>query len=235
MPRMPSRKRTPSRLAFVRISSSSRRPADAVVVEPRAGDVHRQVLEAEAAAVDLAQQRRQRGRDDVGDVRGDGLARRPVARARGARGRARRHRALGEHRVATVLAGERAHLGAGVVDDLAAQVAAEVRAGRRDRDRRSGVRRRRERGDVGGLHDHEAGARRAGALGPDVDHDGDRRRELGVHDLLHRVREPARRVEPEHERRRVLALGRVQLRDDPVGRHRVDLGRERRDPHHRRW
>ena len=145
-----------------------RLPADAMGIDARAGDVHGQVLVGQRASVDLPQQPRQRRGDDVGDVHPDRLRRRPVARARGTGGRARRDRALRERGVAAVLGRERPHLGARVVDDLAAQVAAEVRAGRRDRDRGARVRGRRERGDVGGLHDHEAGAGRACALGPHV-------------------------------------------------------------------
>ena len=64
---------------------------------------------------------------------------------------------------------------------------------------------------------------RLGAGGGDVDDDGDLRRELGLDDVLHRVDQPARRVEQDHGCVEVLALGPLQLVDDEVARDWVDV------------
>ena len=74
------------------------------------------------------------------------------------------HHRLGRLGVPPVLARELAHVRGGVVDDLPAQVLADVLAGRRDRRRRADVRLRRHREDVRGLADH--GARRSRRSSP---------------------------------------------------------------------
>ena len=81
------------------------------------------------------------------------------------------HHRLGRGGVPAVLARELADVGGCVVDDLPAQVAAEVPAGRRDRRRRADVRLRRHREHVRGLADHGAGGVRARPGRRDVDDD----------------------------------------------------------------
>ncbi len=60
---------------------------------------------------------------------------------------------------------------------------------------------------------------------------GTLRAQLGLRDLAHRRQQPARRVELEHDGVVVGAPGGVDLVDDPVGRHGVDVGVEHDHPH----
>jgi len=59
-----------------------------------------------------------------------------------------------------------------------------------------------------------------------IDDDGDRRRELLLDDLPHRLREPARGVEQDHDRVEAVLPGPVDLVVQVALRRRVDLGLE---------
>jgi hypothetical protein len=150
-----------------------------------------ETLRHRRAAVDLLEQRRDARRDDVDEPE---LERLPSAIVRGVAN----HR-LGLLRVPVVLPRELPDVGRRVVDDLLAQVRAEVLAGRCDRRRRADVRLRRHCEDVRGLADHGAGRIRARSRGRDVDDDRHVDREHLLHDRAHRGAEPARRVHLDHD------------------------------------
>ena len=154
--------------------------------------VQDEALRDRLAAVDLVQQRGQGGRGHVDHV----LLERRVGRE------VRGHTdcSIGPIDVSSV--GLRQHLQrrGGVVDDLPAQVALDVLAAEVDRRRRADVRLRGHREDVRRLADPDAGRGGPRAVGRDVDDHRDLRGELLLDDLPHRLREPARRVEQEHDR-----------------------------------
>ena len=169
------------------------------------------LLVLRVVAVQLLEERGQRRRDRVDHVHLQRLLRSEV------RGSA--HGLRRPARVAVMNRRERGQRGDRVVDHLAAQVRAEIRAARVDRRRRADVRVRRHGEHVGGLGDPDPGRGGAGAFRRDVDDHRHLRGELGLVDRLHRGREAAGRVEQDHRGvvavvRRVRELAReVALRD----------------------
>ena len=176
-----------------------------IVVDVGSGGVEDEALRLGLHPVDLVQERREVGRDDVDDVLVERLLRGEV------RGLA--DCLLGPVGVAAVRLREPADVGGRVVDHLAAQVARDVPAADRDRRRRADVRLRGHGGDVRGHRDEDACRGGAGAVRVDVDDDRDRRRELLLDDLAHR---------------RVEAAGRVEQDDDGVVAVALAAGRSRR-------
>ena len=145
------------------------------------------------------------------------------------------HHLLGEVAVAAVSLRQRAHVGGGVVADLAAEHLVLVAAAERDRRRRADVRLRRHRRHVRGLGDVHARGGRAGAVR------ATRRRPpasaramMSLHDVAHRVVQPAGRVEPEDHDVGAVALRVVERLLDPAGRGGVDRHVELDRPHQRR-
>ena len=99
----------------------------------------------------------------------------------------------------------------------------DVLAADADRRRRADVRLRRHREDVGGLPIHTPADAARAPFGRDVDDDRDLRRELPLVDLPHRVREPAGRVEHDHDRVVAVVVRAVDLLDQVVRRDRVHV------------
>ena len=94
-----------------------------------------------------------------------------------------------------------------------------------DRRRRADVRLRRHREHVGRLRRSRRRPRRRARRRRDVDDHRDLRRELLLDDLAHRVREPAGRVEHDHDRVVAVVVRPVELAVQPVLRDRVDVVR----------
>ena len=237
MPRMPPRKSSVIRLGSSRMSrsrscsGSSRRST----VAPASS--RRRCLRTVDAAVALREQRGQVGRRSrsitfslqrlVAPSSCAGSAGRPRSWAPPP---ARRRLAL-----RPLPLGEEAHLRLGVVDQLGAQVAADVAAAHVDRRGGAGVRGGHHGREVAGLEHEEAGARGARAARGDERDDRHRRAQLGLRDLAHRRRagRPACRARA-RSRRRARRPRRMDLVDDPVGRDGVDVGVEHDDAHVRR-
>ena len=195
------------------------RQRHALVVDLGVCGVHHQVLGAAGGhAVDRVEQRRQVGGDALHQVDGCGL----VGRVAGSppdgqlRGRG----------IAAVGRGQGPDLCLRVVQDLAAQVGAEVLAAGVDRRGGADVGVRRHRRVVA-CHRHEHPCRgRPAALGRHVHDHRQRRGQLILDDVVHRVAVTAGRVQQDHQRRRVLVLGALDGVADEAGRDRVDLAVE---------
>jgi len=179
------------------------------------GEVEREPLRHGLPPVELAQERRQARGDDVDHVHLQRLARGEVRRLP--------YRQRRPGRVASVTLGQRGERGDRVVDHLAAQVLPDVLARAGDWRRGTDVRLGSHGQYVRGLTDPDAGRGSARTVGIDVDDDRDRRRELGLVDLPHRLEQAAGRVQEDHYGAVVLARRAPQLVRDIALRNRVDL------------
>ena len=181
----------------------------------RARCVEDEALRLRLHAVDVVQEGGQVGRDHVDDVLVERLLRGQVG------GLA--DRLLGPVGVPSVCLGEPANVGGRVVDHLAAQIARDVAAARRDRGRGADVGLRRHCGDVGGHRDEDACRGCARALRRDVDDDRDRRVELLLDDVPHGRVEAAGRVHEDDDRVVALVLALVDRAGEVVRGDRVDV------------
>ena len=195
------------------------RQRHALVVDLGVCGVHHQVLGAAGAhAVDLVEQRRQVGGDAFHQVVGCGF----IGRVAGGFP----HGQLRGRGVAVVAGGQGADLCLRVVQDLAAQVGAEVLAAGVDRRGRADVGVWRHRRVVA-CHRHEHPCRGCPtALRRDVHDHRQRRGQLILDDVVHRVAVTAGRVQQDYQRRRVFVLGALDGVADEAGRDRVDLAVE---------
>ena len=128
-----------------------------------------------------------------------------------------------------------ARKGRGEVLDLLTHRALDVLAALLDRMRRADGRSRRHRRDVRGFRDEGAGRRGARARRRDVDDHRDRRGEHGLDDLLRGAKQPARRVELDHQRAGAFGLGRRERVVDVGRSRRIDraVDRDQLDPRRR--
>ena len=189
----------------------------------------------DGAAVDLLEQIRKIGRDDVDERRLGGC------RLLLGVGPALRHRLLDQGHVPLALRGE----GAGVSGDVGRHF---LRHRLVDffpitRDRMSGadVRAGRHRGDVGSHGDEKPGGRGAAARGRDENGNGRLRLDDGRVDIARRIDEPARRAQEENHEAGARGVGLCDRLTNVGGRDRmndavdlsdVDDGRRRREA---RW
>ena len=234
MPRMPPRKSSVIRFGIEQDVEEPQLQRQLAPLDRRPRELEVDPLAHGHAPVALREERGEVVGDQVDHVLAQRLLRRPAARA------ARAGRALGFDRlrgggsVAPAALGQEAHLRLGVVDQLRAQIAADVAAAHVDRRGGAGVRGGHHGREVAGLEYEEAGARGSRAARGDVRDDRDRRAQLGLRDLAHGREQAARRVDLQHDRVVVRVPSRMDLVDHPVGRDGVDVRVQYHDAHMRR-